>query len=148
MPLFRARGKRVQAAAAGRPDGIEGVVDLIDDHRLVGWAYDPSAPGRRLLIEISAGAMRSVVAADTARADLRDAGKGDGRHGFDAAFDVGAAGTSAIHVRELSTGRELSGSPVRFDLLHLLASPLNRSRLDSLRCEAQLALLTLRGVRR
>ena len=124
---------------------FEGFIDLIDGNRIIGWAYDPSAPGRQLLIEISAGDTRSVAIANVDRPDLRSAGKGDGYCGFDVAFDVARAGANAIHVREISTGWELTGSPIRFDLLHLLASPLNRSRLNSLRSEAHLALSSLKG---
>lgn len=134
-------------APTDEPGSIEGFVDLVDSHRIRGWAYDPSAPWRRLLIDISDGNNATVVLANIDRPDLLQAGKGDGFCGFDVEFDVASAGETVIRVRDLSSGIDLAGSPVRFDLLQLLGSGVNRGRLDTLRSEAHLALLTLTGRR-
>lgn len=133
-------------AAPPDPDGIEGYIDLIDGERVVGWAYDAAVPGRRLLIEISAGDTVEVVLANLERHDLRDAGKGDGRHGFEARIDLAAAGADLVHVRIVATGRELGGSPARTGLIQLVAHAEGGQLLECLKSEAQLALLSLKGI--
>ena len=125
---------------------FEGFIDLVDHNRIIGWAYNRAKPTRRLVIEVLSGDMRVVVIANLDRPDLQKAGKGDGRYGFDAKFDASAIGTEAIYIREISTLWNLSGSPVRFDLIQLLGSPLNQSRSDLIRAEAQITLLKLKGL--
>ena len=127
---------------------IEGYVDVVGDGRIIGWALDLDNPARKLLIEITAGDRSAAVLADLDRPDLRAAGKGDGFCGFDAVFAFDEAGTSPVHVRDASTGTDLTGSPFDPDPAHLLTSPLNRSRLERLRWEAQRTSLALKGARR
>jgi tetratricopeptide (TPR) repeat protein len=60
-----------------------GFFDKIVESRAEGWAYDPSNPKRRLVVEILEGSR--VVArgiADGFRDDLLDAGVGDGRYSY------------------------------------------------------------------
>ena len=138
----------VLAEPAGSPSGIEGYIDLIDGERIVGWAYDPHTPGRRLLIEISAGDTVETVLANIERHDLRDAGKGDGLHGFEATFDVASTGVDNVHIRIVATGQDLVGSPADTGLVRLIARADKGRVLEALKSEAQLALLSLKGIRK
>jgi len=127
---------------------IEGYIDLIDGDRIVGWAYDPHSPGRRLLIEVSAGSTVEVVLANAERHDLRDAGKGDGRHGFDVTFDLASTGADIVHVKAVATGQNLGGSPAAIDFAKLVERADKGKVLECLKSEAQLALLSLKGIRK
>jgi hypothetical protein len=65
------------------PPEFVGYVDGTSPRRVAGWVCDRSRPNERLDVEIcSAGAVVGVVRADAARADLAEAGIGDGRYGF------------------------------------------------------------------
>jgi hypothetical protein len=70
------------AAAAGpAPPTFEGVQDIVDCARIVGWAWDPAHPDTTLAVDIYDGTrlIDRVPAADF-RPDLQAAGKGNGRH--------------------------------------------------------------------
>ena len=70
--------------AASRPAEIQGVVDNVAAGRIFGWAWNPSQPEERVLVELRLG--QKTVArtrADGQREDLHAAGIGDGRHAFD-----------------------------------------------------------------
>lgn len=75
------------AAAPGiyfTPHGsLEGYQDVTNGVSISGWAWDRDRPHARLDVEIyDDGVLVTTVAADTFRTDLREAGIGDGRHGF------------------------------------------------------------------
>ena len=139
---------RHEAVRPQPPGRIEGYIDVVGDACVIGWAYDPDNPFRKLKIEISAGYRVVVVLADLDRPDLRAAGKGDGFCGFHADFAFDDVQATPVHVRESSTGTDLTGSPFDPDPVRLLASPLNRSRLERLRWEVQRTSLALKGVSR
>jgi glycosyltransferase involved in cell wall biosynthesis len=59
-------------------------IDEIARGRVRGWACDPSAPGERPVLDIILdGRFAGQVLANQNRADLREAGIGDGYHGFE-----------------------------------------------------------------
>lgn len=63
---------------------IQGLIDNVQPGRIFGWAWNRSAPGERLQIEMRLG--DTVVAstvADSERSDLASGQIGDGRHAFD-----------------------------------------------------------------
>lgn len=64
--------------------GVECTVELVSDTRIVGWAWLPAAPSRRIEIELVEG-MRVLARtpADIYRKDLEVAGKRGGRCGFE-----------------------------------------------------------------
>jgi hypothetical protein len=67
-----------------KTEPIKGRVDAIDDGRLYGWAFDPSAPDARLIIRVMLdGKPIAEAVADKDRPDLRRNGIGDGIHAFD-----------------------------------------------------------------
>jgi GT2 family glycosyltransferase/SAM-dependent methyltransferase len=60
-----------------------GSVDEVSCSHVTGWAWDPTAPERRLLLDVLRDGERvSSVWADRYREDLAEAGIGDGRYSF------------------------------------------------------------------
>ncbi|AWI91756.1 group 1 glycosyl transferase [Methylobacterium sp. DM1] len=123
---------------------IEGVIDIVDDERVVGWAYDTAAPDRALLIKIVIDGLDNpiIALANIDRQDLRNAGKGNGQHGFDVSIKGLASIGSRIRIYTLEAGRELHGSPVRINLAELAAqSPAASNCLRIEAYEAQRLLI-------
>jgi hypothetical protein len=72
---------------------IEGFVDNIAANEVMGWAYDPQLPDRRIhIVARNEGKVIAEALADLPRDDLASAGKGDGRHGFRLRLPHGLAG--------------------------------------------------------
>jgi hypothetical protein len=66
---------------------IQGFVDLLTPTRVAGWAMESSTPGEPLKICVLFDGKELVtVRADLFRQDLKEAGIGDGAHGFRATF--------------------------------------------------------------
>jgi hypothetical protein len=62
---------------------VDGVLEAVRDGCAVGWAYDRSAPRRRISLELVVDGERlGRVVADMLRPSLEKAAMGDGRHGF------------------------------------------------------------------
>src|SRR6266542_76847 len=62
---------------------IRAHIDYADWTGIRGWVWDPEAPEKRVLLEVLDGDNRlATVMASEYRADLVEAGVGDGRHGF------------------------------------------------------------------
>ncbi len=61
----------------------EGWQDETNGAYVAGWAWDPRHSSAPVSVEVYDGdALLATIAADVYREDLRDAGKGKGRHGF------------------------------------------------------------------
>jgi hypothetical protein len=76
------RARRAARRLSGQKP-IEGFVDRVLAGEVLGWAFDPNKPNRR--VHITAWFEGEIVAealADLPRKDLVRGGKGDGRHGF------------------------------------------------------------------
>ncbi len=72
---------------------VEGFVDNVAANEVMGWAYDPQWPDRRIhIVARSEGKIVAEALADLPRGDLASAGKGDGRHGFRLRLPNGLAG--------------------------------------------------------
>ena len=85
-------------AQSAKVEPMKGRVDAVDDGRLFGWAFDPSAPGKRLTIRVLLdGKPIAEAIADKERPDLRRNNIGDGAH----AFDVMLPQFAAIRAGEL-----------------------------------------------
>lgn len=85
-------------AQPAKVEPMKGRVDAVDDGRLFGWAFDPSAPGKRLTIRVLLdGKPIAEAIADKERPDLRRNNIGDGAH----AFDVMLPQFAAIRAGEL-----------------------------------------------
>lgn len=73
-----------------------GHLDEVDRGWIRGWALDPGAPQQRLILDLFInGRFAGQVLANQQRNDLRDAGIGDGYHGFEWR-DSGLVGSDAI----------------------------------------------------
>jgi alginate O-acetyltransferase complex protein AlgJ len=99
-------------ATAAAPS-IEGRVNIVKDGCVKGWAWRPARPSERVEIEVFVDGM--VVAYGRAaqpRASLREAGVGDGAHGFqiDLPAALAAPGRRAIDLRAAGTGERLAFS--------------------------------------
>ncbi|MFI5009028.1 MAG: glycosyltransferase family 61 protein [Solirubrobacterales bacterium] len=69
--------------ARGTPGGLDGRLEAISDGVAVGWAYDWSAPERRIDVDLLVdGELVASTTADMLRPTLLREGLGDGRHGF------------------------------------------------------------------
>lgn len=85
-------------AKSNKVEPMKGRVDAIDDGRLFGWAFDPTAPNMRLTIRVLLdGKPIAEAIADKERPDLKRNGIGDGGH----AFDVMLPQFAAIRAGEL-----------------------------------------------
>ena len=124
-----------------------GFVDLKNGNTVCGSAWDPAEPNARLYVEVSDGVCRhTVIRASLFREDLRNAGIGDGCHGFSVTFPGTAQfredSLVSIKARVFQTTDELT------DLEVLQAMPLFR-KLPSfgwnLRSRLAQALLRLRN---
>src|SRR5262249_2546476 len=90
---------------------IEGFLDLVDNQRIAGWAWDKSHPDALVQVEIYDGSkLIATVPAGVFRQDLRDAQKGTGAHAFTYPNPFSNPG-GAHTIRVLASGRELTGSP-------------------------------------
>jgi hypothetical protein len=71
------------SGAGGAGGSYEGFIDEVSCQVVRGWAWNPSQPDAPLTIELYDGdrLLRTIVA-DQFRPDLRDGGKGNGRHVF------------------------------------------------------------------
>ncbi len=104
------------AALPFEPPHVAGNVDRVTrDGWVSGWCWSPSEPGRRVALaiwvddEIVGGTVASMF-----RADLQDAGIGDGGHGFSYALPyevLAERGRMRVSVRDAGTG-ELLSEPV------------------------------------
>lgn len=90
----------------------QGYLDAVDARRVVGWAFNPALPNTPLEVELLIDdAPVGTFTADRFRDDLRQAGKGDGRHGFDIPLPPLSAGEHRVAVRVAGSTRTLRGSP-------------------------------------
>lgn len=81
---------------------------------VAGWAWDPARPDWPVEVDILQGdSLLATVPADLFRRDLREAGKGNGEHGFHFALPAGIEerGDPVIRVRIAGTASLLGGSP-------------------------------------
>jgi O-antigen biosynthesis protein len=118
---------------------LVGYVDLVStEGKIMGWCWDPSAPERRIHLEILVdGEPVGRVVAGTYRPDLESAGIGDGNHGFFFVLpwsSIGKKARALISIREVSTGLPL-GEPV---LLRRRAIEEAEDRLSALEQQVQL----------
>ena len=93
------------------PDVLHGRVEKISATEMVGWAWDPQIPDKRIQLEVFDGRrIISVVLADEYRPYLLHLGCGDGRHGFTVNLTPGME-RGLLSVRCADTGAMMPGSP-------------------------------------
>lgn len=90
--------------------GARGLVEGVAGDRLVGWAHDPAVPRSRLdVVAIDDRGRRSASVADIYRADLHQAGIGDGHAGF--SLPMRGLDEASVRVHAGRAGVRLSGAP-------------------------------------
>ena len=78
----RAVSDQVKTVEATVPE-YQGHVDRMENGSIVGWAISTRRPDARIEVRVMVdGALAAAVVADEYRADLKEHGYGDGRHGF------------------------------------------------------------------
>jgi hypothetical protein len=82
VELLVRRMSRLVEKFGGR-HGVDGFVDRVLAGEVIGWAFDPKKPHRRVhVVARCEGRIVAEALADLPRKDLAQDGKGDGRHGF------------------------------------------------------------------
>ncbi|WP_158929231.1 Hint domain-containing protein [Acidisphaera sp. S103] len=97
------------------PGPLQGNLDGLDGASIGGWAFDPEHPGSPVILDVLDGhGLIARVTANRFRADLEEAGIGDGRHGFELRLTRGLSPLTGheLRVRRVADGRELAGSPL------------------------------------
>jgi hypothetical protein len=111
-----ARGRLLQDDGRTSALGpLVGSFDQLTPLTILGWARNPDAPERPVdLMILDNGVVIAEVSAGDYRADLEEAGLGDGRHGFSVTIPAGLSSFSQHVVRVLRRGDgvELPGSPM------------------------------------
>lgn len=88
-------------------------VDSISGSRIQGWAWDEERPRVRLRIIARDDAnLVGSAQADKYREDLKNAGIGDGCHGFELFIPNLSMTSGPVHIVEMQSGEEITGSPV------------------------------------
>ena len=93
---------------------FEGSFDRLEVVSLGGWAWDGVRPNVAIKVEIYDGAtLLATVTAEVFRADLKSAGKGDGKHSFNYVLPLTLRDgqSHTISVKYAGTASELPGSP-------------------------------------
>jgi sulfatase maturation enzyme AslB (radical SAM superfamily) len=97
---------------------IEGTLDVVVGRTLHGWAWDDSRPDDPVVVDFYDQDTRALLQSVTAgllRADLREAGKGNGRHGFSVNLPA-VRRRLAVSARVSGTDFILSRSPLHVEI--------------------------------
>ena len=93
---------------------FEGCVDGIEDGWILGWARKTTAASERIEVAVIVDGMTVGEAiANLFRADLAQAGKGDGHHAFEFQLPRLSSDEHEIRVVYRASGSDLWGSPLR-----------------------------------
>ena len=94
-----------------------GVLDHAERDRILGWAWEPGTDAPVALQVLCNGLPLARVLANRHRPDLRAAGIGNGRHGFDITVPGGLSPLTrhVLEVRRESDGAALPGTPVAIE---------------------------------
>ncbi len=91
---------------------LEGGIDILDRHGLHGWAHDRDDPAPVELVVHVTGQPPLRLLANLYRADLEQAGIGDGRHGFSLALEgLSPLVPHTLRVARAGDDADLPGSP-------------------------------------
>lgn len=134
--LWKLRNGHNQALAFGTPIPgkrsfvLQGSVDYVAPHQVLGWVWDSAAPSRRLdVVAVRDAKTVSAMVANLYRPDLAQAGIGDGRHGFDFRFTLDAPCEIAVQMQDGQYQIPVSGGhfsqPQIEDSIDIVISPRN-----------------------
>jgi glycosyltransferase involved in cell wall biosynthesis len=110
-----ARARRSAPAIHG---ALRGHLDLLEHDLIAGWAFEEAAPDEPVRLRILAdGRVLGEVIANQHRADLQEAGFGDGNHGFSLSVEGGLPPEKGVRIaiERAADDAALPGSPF---LLH------------------------------
>ena len=96
------------------PPKFEGSLDKVEVGSVGGWAWDGSRPEAPIQVEIyDEKTLLATITAAEFREDLKNAGKGDGKHAFNYALaaTLRDGQSHTISVRFAGSPTELPGSP-------------------------------------
>jgi hypothetical protein len=111
-------------AAAGSGGSYEGFIDEVSCQVVRGWAWNPAQPDAAVTIELYDGdRLVNTVAADKFRPDLRDGGKGNGRHVFHEATPAALKDGKMHEVRAVIKGTSLALKPAAGITASLTCAP-------------------------
>lgn len=99
------------------PSGLlAGLLERADQALISGWAMDRDTPDRPVVLELLIdGQPVGTLTADLPRDDLRAAGLGEGRNGFQLNLPQGIEPGAVVRLRRLADAAELDGSPRRIE---------------------------------
>ena len=123
-PLSAAALGATGAELAGTPIGgtLRGNLDYADWSGIKGWIWDPAQPEKRVALELLDGDnLLATVLASEYRADLVEAGIGDGRHGFTIGFSETLLpfARHTLHLRPAGSTVELPSFPLELSRDHI-----------------------------
>ena len=93
---------------------LEGSLDKVEVASVGGWAWDSSKPNSPIKVEIYDGTtLLTTIVAGEFREDLKNAGKGDGKHAFNYPLSetLRDGKSHTISVRYAGTTTDIPGSP-------------------------------------
>ncbi len=108
-------GDAADPQATPAAESLTGYIDEADGSHIAGWIWQPLHPSARLTVDLFDGNTRLARAsANQFRADLLEAGIGDGRHAFLFLLDETPLPNRRhiLHLRCSDSGIELPGSPI------------------------------------
>jgi hypothetical protein len=126
-------------AGAVQTGAVEGYIDLANHEMVSGWAWQPQHPNGPVRLEILVdGGVVAEIVANRARGDVRQAGYGTGRYGFQFTFPkpLSPFGGHVIEVRRHSDKHALSHSPRVLEALPVLDSEGGSALADAIRGHA------------
>jgi hypothetical protein len=125
----------VEAKAEEVLPKVGGYLEAVNTDEISGWAWDSRQPDAPVQVEIyEGGTLLTRMVADQFRQDLRDAGAGNGKHGFSfltpASLKDGRL--HLIRVKIAGVEGELDGSPQKLDLLPKVGGSLEAVNSDEI----------------
>jgi len=117
-----AGGSEAELAGAPIEGRLRGNLDYADWSGIKGWAWDPTEPEKPIALELLDGDnLLATVLASEYRADLLDAGIGDGRHGLTIGFSetLLPLARHTLHLRPVGAKTELPSFPLELARDHI-----------------------------
>lgn len=111
------RPRQAEPRQGEAPDA--GFLEVVDQSVIVGWAWDRNRPDQAVEVDIYDGdSLITTARAEKARKDLRDAGIGNGAHGFQLPIPSGLKDGKSHTIRAMVSGTkvELKNSPKKVEI--------------------------------